>query len=331
MGQGAARIYNLISLIFLLLSCGMIGFVGLRMTQPPAAVEEPQIVLPPTLALPTETPTFTPTFTPLPTLTFTPTETPTETITPTASAVPSTALPTFTPTETQSLLTTLAVLENEATATAAAVALQETATELADAATGTQIAQAGLPTRTPSLTRTPTLAPTLTPSPTITPTEFIPPTEAPPTATIPPTSDVATLTNTPAPTLPPISTDPTQSPYPFRLREQPIPTLNSFNSAGCNWQGIGGQVFDVNNQPLANVRVHVFGSGIELNAISGSNTLYGPSGWEIQLANTVNTNSYAVELRSSQGTPISPRIPVVFTANCAQNLTLINFVQTRPF
>ncbi|MDZ4767304.1 MAG: hypothetical protein SGI73_22420 [Chloroflexota bacterium] len=332
MGQGAARIYNLISLMFLLFSCGVIAFVGIRMGQPAAAVVAPDIIIPTEQMLPTETPTFTPTFTPLPTLTFTPSSTPTETITPTASPLPQTAPPTFTPTETPpSLIAMLEGLQTEVALTSAAFAAQETATTVSDAATGTQIAIAGLPTRTPSVTRTPTIAPTLTPSPTITPTEFIAPTDVPPTATIPPTSDIPTLTSTGAPTLASLVTEPTLSPYPFRLRDQVIPTQNFNNTAGCNWQGIGGQVFDINNQPLINIRVHVFGGGIDLFAVSGSNTLYGQSGWEIQLGNAVNTTSYIVELQSAQGTIISPQVSVTFTANCGQNLNLVNFVQTRPF
>lgn len=312
MGQAARSIYNLITILFLLLSCGVVAFVGFRLSQPPAPAAQPSIALPTQVQLPTVTPTYTPTSTPTVTFTPFPTETPlpTETPTPTETFLPS--QPTNTPTETPpsafEALQTQIVLTNSA----------------ADANTKTAVAL--LPTNTP--TETPLVPPTatFTPSPTITPTQFIEPT-AP--ATAQPAGPTATFTL--GPTLPPLVSGPTESPFPFAARDQVVFTQNFANTAGCNWQGIGGQVFDLNGQPLVNIRVHVFGSGVDLFAVSGSNTLYGVSGWEIQLTNGITTNSYVVELQSAQGTIISPQIAITFPADCARNLAVINFVQTRPF
>lgn len=189
-----------------------------------------------------------------------------------------------------------------------------------------------IPSYTPSLTFTvmpsdtprpeDTLAPTatITPSLTITSTLVVTPTE--------PITPSPTLSNfTPQPTEPP------PSPFPFILRDgQVIYTGNFANTAGCSWQGVGGQVFDLNGQPLQQMRVHVFGTGVDLYTASGSNTLYGLSGWEVPLNTSLTGNSYIVELQSAQGTIISPQITVTFEAsNCAKNLALVNFEQTRPF
>jgi hypothetical protein len=199
-----------------------------------------------------------------------------------------------------------------------------------------------LPTETATNTDAPTLTPSNTPLPSATFTETL---TASITFTVPPS---LTITNTIVPSLTPNVTDtetltptrdftsqptePPPSPFPFDLKDgQVIFTTNFANTAGCAWQGIGGQVFDINDQPLTQIRVHVFGSGIDTYAVSGSNTLYGISGWEIPVGNVVMGNSYLVELQTSQGTIISSQVPVTFVPDCNRNLALVNFKQTRPF
>jgi hypothetical protein len=75
----------------------------------------------------------------------------------------------------------------------------------------------------------------------------------------------------------------------------------------------------------------VFGSGVDLYTSSGSNTLYGLSGWEVPLNTALTSNSYIVELQSSGGTIISPQVTVTFVPDCTKNLALVSFSQTRPF
>lgn len=195
-----------------------------------------------------------------------------------------------------------------------------------------------LPTSTPTDTLTPTISPTPTETPTITPTVA-------PSSTI---TDTPTITFTPSETPTPLATftpqpsasptgptetfTPTTSPFPFRLREPNIVlTQNISNAAGCAWQGLGGQVFDLNGQPLAGLQVHVFGDAVDFYVQSGSNTLYGPAGWEQPVDTIINTKTYFVELLSAQGTVVSDRIQVTFPGDCAQNLAIVNFAQTRPF
>jgi hypothetical protein len=280
MGRGSNRIYNIISLVFLVLALLVLVFVGVRMAQPPVAVATPVAVLPTAVLLPSLTPT--PTDTPIPptaTFTVTPSPTNTETFTPS---------PTFTWTLIPTLTTT---------------PVPPTLTPLPSA---TWFPSA---TITPSLTITFTLVPSQTP---------IPSNTSAPTATI--------NSFTPQPTEPP------PSPFPFRLRDpQPVYTLNFANSAGCAWQGIGGQVSDMAGLAINGIRVHVYGSGIDTFSTTGSNSLYGSSGWEVPLANIVSTNVYFVELQSQGGTIISETVRVQFPGNCQQNLALVNFQQTREF
>jgi hypothetical protein len=182
----------------------------------------------------------------------------------------------------------------------------------------------------------PTLAPTLTPVPTETPvtptaTGTLPPTLVPTNTPAP--SATVTITSS-APTGPQITqqaTVPPPSPFPFILKDgQVIFTQNFANAAGCAWQGIGGQVFDVNNAPFNQVRVHVFGNGFDAYAQAGSNTLYGPSGWEVSVGRSLTGDTYQVELQTLAGTIVSQPVSVVFTANdCTRNLALVNFAATR--
>lgn len=190
----------------------------------------------------------------------------------------------------------------------------------------------------PTATFTHTFTPTFTPSETFTPSAtFTIPPSLTITMTLEPTN-TPNVTDTPVPTatLVPITQEQlpaTPSPYPFEIRGQEvIYTANFANSAGCAWQGIGGQVFDIQGQPLPGLRVHVYGEGVDLTTLTGSNTLYGSiSGWEIQLANTTQLSTYIVELQTASGTIISPQVQVTFPAACGSNLAMVNYQQVRPF
>jgi hypothetical protein len=277
MGQGSARLFNFISLFFLLLAVIVLVFVVVKMAGPVLARPTPVISVATPAVLPTATTTNTATNTPLPTWTETPTPTSSATTTNVPTLTPSNTLP---PSDTPP------------------------------------------PSATLTLTFTPSITPSLEPSLTITNT--LQPSQTPViTDTLVPTVG-SNFTAQP--------TEPPPSPFPFDWKDgQVIYTTNFANTAGCAWQGIGGQVFDLNDQPLGQIRIHVFGSGVDTYAVSGSNTLYGISGWEIPVSNAVLANSYLVELQTSQGTIISPQVQVTFTADCSRNLALVNFKQTRPF
>ncbi len=288
MGQGSARIYNLITLIFLVLTILVLVVVISRLAGPPVERIEAAVVVPTTILLPTATPSFTPSLTLTPTFTLTPTPIPSDT------PVPSPTL-----SETPDL-----------TATAAEFTYTPSFT----------------PSLTPSLTNTPEVPPTITFTPSMTITATLEPTATP---------DVPTQDPNIPPSPVPITQEalgPTVSPFPFVAREQVIYTSNFANTAGCSWQGIGGQVYDTSNQPLTNVNVHVIGAGgFERQTTSGANSLYGISGWEVAVGNGVAPASFIVELRSAANVPISPQVQVTFAGDCARNLALVNFVQTRPF
>lgn len=193
------------------------------------------------------------------------------------------------------------------------------------------------PTDTPLPTVTPTSSPTITATPTITqtsppsPTNTLVPSTNTPTKTPTPTV-TPTFTFTPSPTGPSPTATQTLSPYPFKVQPQSIILRENYaNAAGCNWQGIAGQVTTTDGAPVVGVQVRVTGDDVgELVTISGTNQFYGPSGWEIVLGSQPNNNRYQVALWSGD-TQVSPVVEIVFPNSCQQNLTTMNFIQTRPY
>lgn len=192
------------------------------------------------------------------------------------------------------------------------------------------------PTWTPTATESATPTSTFTVTPTITASATI--TETPGPTDTPSLTFTPSITNTATPSLTPTGASPTftpsQSPFPFGLRDgQVLFTENFANSAGCSWQGVGGQVVDLNGQPFGAgiFQVRVFSNEIDLTTVVGSNSLYGPeTGWEISVDSTINTNTYFVRLETTQGVAISSDIIVQFPSNCTENAAIVNFAQIRP-
>ena len=227
----------------------------------------------------------------------------------------------------------------------------------------TQIAEAIIPTPTASSTATETLTPTLTRTPlpptfTLTPTETLTPLPTETFTASPAPS--ATITDTPAPTFTPSQTftpaasntplpsdtpiGPTAtftaspSPYLFILREPAAFVRNFANSAQCAWQGMGGQVVNLEGTPfVGNLQIHVYNNQFDRTVPVGSNSFYGTagpngetSGWEVQVTSAIDTQLYFVQLETQNGTLVSDTVQVQFPSSCEGNVAIINFLQTRP-
>ena len=184
------------------------------------------------------------------------------------------------------------------------------------------------PTLPPEWTATDTPTVTLTPVPaTITPT----PTETRPGPTITPSR---TPTRTPTATLPGPTLTPsaTRAPFNFVLQNsEPTYLANFINTAGCDWFGIAGQVFGLDNRPVIGLTIHVEGGGLSVDALTGSQPGIGPGGYEIPLGNhpVTTTDTYRVQLRNNTGTPLSDNLIVPTHGDCTKNLVLVNFVQNH--
>lgn len=100
---------------------------------------------------------------------------------------------------------------------------------------------------------------------------------------------------------------------------------------GCRWMGVAGQVFDAEGQPVEGVVVGINGelggnpvSGVGL---SGLATDYGPGGYEVFLAETplASNGTLWAQVFSPEWEPLSPAYTFSTSADCAENLILLNF------
>lgn len=172
-----------------------------------------------------------------------------------------------------------------------------------------------------------------TPTATSTPAQPLPTAWTPtPTRTPAPTdTPEPTATETPVPTL-----TPTTVPPPFALQPgNPVRIPNIANDKSCDWMGVGGQVFNLENQPIANLGVHLEGElngdPISLDTTSGSAPDIGPSGYVFNLADQPFTSEGTlwIQLNDGGGTPLSEQIFFDTSDNCNENFVMINWRQVR--
>ncbi len=103
--------------------------------------------------------------------------------------------------------------------------------------------------------------------------------------------------------------------------------------AGCNWLGVGGQVFDRHQSPVEGLLVRVSGQ-LEGNtilqyALTGGSLQFGPGGYEIALSDHLiaSQGSLNLQLMDLAGRPLSVEIPLQTFANCQKNLVIINLIE----
>lgn len=174
------------------------------------------------------------------------------------------------------------------------------------------------------------------------PTAYTPEASATPTEAVLLATATATLaepTATPLPSATPLPTvEPSLTPMPTRAYRYDIqlgsprmlPDLRSAER-GCRWMGVAGQVFDADGQPVEGVVVGINGQ-LEGNPVSGVGlsglaTDYGPGGYEVLLAETplASNGTLWAQVFSPEWEPLSPAYTFSTSADCAENLILLNF------
>ena len=165
-------------------------------------------------------------------------------------------------------------------------------------------------------------------------TEPLEPTET--RVTIPIATLLVTDTSIPTELLTETSTPQfTATPFPFILQSITPVYIENFAhpSEGCNWLGIVGQVFDRDGKPLLNkvimVTGKIEGKAVEIVGVTGvpEADIYGPGGFEIQIADHVFASEKALSIQAFNldGIPISDSILFDTLADCGKNLVIINF------
>jgi len=125
------------------------------------------------------------------------------------------------------------------------------------------------------------------------------------------------------------------TPFPFILQPGTPTYIENFAhpSKECDWLGIAGQVFDEDGKPLLNKIVMVTGKieeeVLEIVGVTGvpEADVYGPGGFEIQIADHVLASEKAlvIQVFNLDGIPISDSIPFDTIADCEKNLIIINY------
>jgi hypothetical protein len=120
----------------------------------------------------------------------------------------------------------------------------------------------------------------------------------------------------------------------YRLQTGNPARMSNFThaDAGCNWIGVAGQAFDTQGNPVTGLAVSIKGTlgsnNIDAVTITGSANAYGPGGYEIVLGTqpVASTGKLTVQLLDPSAKPLSDKIVFDTTADCAENLILMNFV-----
>lgn len=183
--------------------------------------------------------------------------------------------------------------------------------------------------------------PTSTPTPRLLPPTWTPVPSQTLTPTLTPPSPVAPTDATVvvAETVEPTQAAPTENPSLYAFVPQgEVKSIDAtiFRAEhGCNWMGLAGQAFDLQGRPATGVTVQIGGSlgsqAIDLISLTGTALWYGQAGYEVYLSDqpTASQQMLWVRLMDQSGWPLSAKVYFDTSADCAQNLTVVNFKQVR--
>lgn len=153
------------------------------------------------------------------------------------------------------------------------------------------------------------------------------------TPTLPAPTSTITILPAATETLKPSATPTPEFPYTFQLGA-PLEMPNIFRSEeGCLWQGVAGQVFGADDEPVQGLVVEVGGSlgsqSILGLSLTGGAPIYGEGGYEIKLADEpiATENSLWIVVKDLQDNQLSQKYFFDTHVDCDKNLILINFTE----
>ena len=204
--------------------------------------------------------------------------------------------------------------------------------------------------------RTPTLPPTIAlPKPSRTSPAAVHTIEPDTTPTLPP-EETATDADTPDPAFATITlpgptaraTDETGLPAVTALPKSyysyiviGVPPVTAIQAStlnptrDCNWMGVGGQVYDIQNRPATGILVQMGGVINHIRvletSLSGTALQYGQAGFEFTLGKKTASTKHSlwVRLMDQSMQPLSEQVYFDTYEDCGQNLILINFKQIK--
>jgi hypothetical protein len=143
-------------------------------------------------------------------------------------------------------------------------------------------------------------------------------------------------TRTPDPTIEAIL----HAPYTPTFTATPTPSFqysvaasvarSALHPGTCGWFGIAGEVYGPDGSPRPAALIHVYGPGVDQHLLSGSDTRYGPAGFEVPIrAEIAQVNTFYVRIEDGFGNPLSPEQQILFADGCELNVALVTFTQSR--
>ena len=99
--------------------------------------------------------------------------------------------------------------------------------------------------------------------------------------------------------------------------------------------GVGGQVFDLDGEPIIGLGVHlegeVGGLRVELDALSGSAPDLGPAGYVFNVSDRpiASDGTLWIQINDTAGVPLSDQVFLETTESCEENFVLVNWKRVR--
>lgn len=115
--------------------------------------------------------------------------------------------------------------------------------------------------------------------------------------------------------------------HPFAVASDGVLYISNQNGRECNWASIAGSVTNTNNEPLPGFGIRVAGQGVSATVYSGTNSIFGAGGYELNLGSAPIVSNYTVQLVTTGGAPLSPEVAVITRDDCNQNVVVVNFIQ----
>lgn len=123
--------------------------------------------------------------------------------------------------------------------------------------------------------------------------------------------------------------------YPYIFQPGTPAAIQNFlyPDSGCDWDGVGGQVFDRNGQPAPGLVVRIYGlyggTPLYANVLTGISLKLGPGGYEYKLGSSPvsSTGQLTMQVFSLSGEALSYPIEVSTIGACDGNLLVVNFFE----